>query len=108
MVKIDNRKDLDLELKKNKQILALFYSTWCPYCVRFVPTFDKTIATLLFEKVIHVLLDDYDSPIWDEYDIPAVPTVVLFEEGKVCKRLNGQLGCGLSVEKFKVWIQELK
>jgi thiol-disulfide isomerase/thioredoxin len=108
MVKIDNCKDLDLELKENKQVLALFYSAWCPYCVRFVPTFDKTVATLRFEKVIHVLLDDYDSPIWDEYDIPAVPTVVLFEEGKVCKRLNGQLGSGLSVEKFKVWIQELK
>jgi thioredoxin 1 len=108
MVKIDNRKDLDLELKKNKQILALFYSTWCPYCVRFIPTFDKTVASMAFDKVIQVILDDYDSPLWDEYDVPAVPTVVLFEDGKVSKRLNGQLGSGLSIEKFKVWIQKLK
>ena len=76
--------------------------------MRFVPTFDKTVAIMGFEKVIHVLLDDFDSPLWDEYDIPAVPTVVLFEDGKVCKRLNGQLGSGLSVESFKTWISDFK
>ena len=45
-----------------------------------------------FENVIHVLLDDYDNPLWDDYDIPAVPTIIYFEDGKVCKRLDAQLG----------------
>jgi thioredoxin 1 len=108
MLKVYTQQVLDSELKKNKKVLALFYSAWCPYCVRFVPTFDKTVAIMGFEKVIHVLLDDFDSPLWDEYDIPAVPTVVLFEDGKVCKRLNGQLGSGLSVESFKTWISDFK
>jgi len=108
MLKVYTKEALDSELKKNKKVLALFYSAGCPYCVRFVPTFDKTAAIMGFEKVIHVLLDDYNSPLWDEYNIPAVPTVVLFEDGKVSKRLNGQLGSGLSIEKFRIWIQELK
>jgi thiol-disulfide isomerase/thioredoxin len=107
MLKVYTQEALESELKKNKHVLALFYSAWCPYCVRFVPSFDKTVARMGFENVIHVLLDDYDSPLWDEYDIPAVPTVVLFENGKVFKRLNGQLGSGLSVDKFNVWIKEL-
>lgn len=108
MLKVYTQQVLDSELKKNKKVLALFYSAWCPYCVRFVPTFDKTVAIMGFERVIHVLLDDYDSPLWDEYDIPAVPTIIIFEDGKVSKRLDGRLGSGLSEASFKTWISEFK
>jgi thiol-disulfide isomerase/thioredoxin len=108
MLKVYTQQALDSELKKNKNALALFYSAWCPYCVRFVPTFDKTVATMGFERVIHFLLDDYDSPLWDYYEIPAVPTIILFENSKVIRRLDGQLGKGLSEQAFKTWISEFK
>ena len=108
MLKVYTQEVLDSELKKNKKVLALFYSAWCPYCVRFVPSFDKTVASMGFEKVIHVLLDDYDNPLWDDYDVPAVPTIIYFEDSKVCKRLDAQLGRGLSEAAFKKWIEELK
>jgi thioredoxin 1 len=108
MIKIRSQKDLDSELKKNKKVLAIFYSSWCPYCVRFVPTFDKDAAKIGVESVIHVLLEDYDDLMWDEYDIPAVPTIILFENGKVCRRLDAKLGKGLSEERFMSWIEEFK
>jgi len=108
MIKICTKKDLDVELKKNKKVLALFYAAWCPYCVRFVPTFDKKVSSMGFESIIHVLLDDYDNPLWDEYDIPAVPTIIFFEDGKVSKRLDGKLGSGLSEGQFKTWIAKFK
>jgi thioredoxin 1 len=108
MIKVYNRQTLDNELTKHKKVLALFYSSWCPYCVRFVPAFDKKVAGMGFESVIHVLLEDDDNPLWDDYDIPAVPTVILFEDGKVSKRLDARLGRGLSEEQFKVWIEEFK
>jgi len=108
MIKVYSKQELDAELKKNKNVLALFYSSWCPYCIRFVPTFDKKAATLGGKSVIHVLLDDYDNPMWDDYDVPAVPTVIYFEEGKVCKRLDGKLGRGLSEEAFKTWLAEFE
>ena len=106
MIKVYTKKDLDAELKKNKNVLALFYATWCPFCMSFVPTFNKKVAAIGFESVIHVLLDDYDNPLWDEYDVPAVPTIIFFEDGKVCKRLDGKLGMRLSEREFKVWIEE--
>ncbi len=59
-----------------------------------------------FEKVIHVILEDNDNPLWDEYDIGAVPTVILFEDGKVTKRLDGRLGSGLKEERFLAWLDE--
>jgi thioredoxin 1 len=108
MNKIYNKLDLDLELKKNKRVLAMFYASWCPFCVGFVTTFDKTVAKMDFESVIHVLLDDYDNELWDDYDVPAVPTVIYFENGKVCKRLDAQLGRGLSESSFKKWIEAFK
>jgi thiol-disulfide isomerase/thioredoxin len=108
MIKVRNQQELDIELKKHKTVLALFYSSWCPFCIGFVPTFDKKVADMGFESVIHVILDDYDDPMWDEYDIPAVPTIIYFEEGKVNKRLDARLGRGLSETAFKNWIEEFK
>jgi thiol-disulfide isomerase/thioredoxin len=108
MDKIYTREDLAVKLKEYKKVLVLFYATWCPFCVGFVPTFDKTVATMGFEKVIHVLLDDYDNELWDDYDVPAVPTIIYFEDGKVCKRIDAQLGRGLNEQSFKKWIEEFK
>ena len=88
MIEIDNQQQLDRELAQSKKVLVLFYASWCPFCQGFVSVFDgKTVN--LASKVIHALLDDYDNPIWDEYEIGAVPTVILFEEGKVARRLDG-------------------
>jgi len=106
MNKIYTKKDLDAELKKNNNVLVLFYASWCPYCTRFVPAFDRKIASMGFENVIHVLLDDYNNPLWDDYDVPAVPTIIYFENGKVAKRLDGKSGLGLNEKQLSIWLQE--
>jgi len=108
MIKIDNREGLEVKLKKNKKVLALFYATWCPYCLRSVPNFDKKAASLGFKNIVHVLLEEYDNQLWDDFDIPAVPTVIYFENGKVSKRLDGKLGSGLNEREFNVWIEGFK
>jgi thioredoxin 1 len=108
MIELSNRQDIDKELQKHNKVLALFYATWCPFCVGFVSTFDKKAASIGFESIIHVLLDDYDNPLWDDFDVPAVPTIIYFEDGKVTKRLDAQLGRGLSESAFRKWIEEFK
>ncbi len=107
MIKVSSKQDLDAHLTQNKTVLALFYSSWCPYCIRFVPFFEKKTAGGKF-NVIHVLLEDDDNPLWEEYNISAVPTVILFEEGKVRDRLDARLGTGLREEQFTNWVSELK
>ena len=106
MIKVYNLEDLNRELNKNKTVLALFYSTWCPYCIRFLPVFNKKASNTRIKDIVHVILDDYDDPIWDVYSIPAVPTIILFDNGQVCKRLDARLGRGLSEERFLEWIEE--
>ena|SRR5208283_3452099 len=108
MIEVDNKKDLKKELEKNKKTIALFYASWCPFCEGFVPFFDKKIVNFNDGNVIHVLLDDYDNPLWDDYDIEAVPTIIFFDKGKVSKRLDGKSGVGLSEKQLTVWLKEFK
>ncbi len=106
MIEIDSEEELNGILEKNGKVLVLFYASWCPYCKRFVPVFDKKIVNFKGGNVIHVLLDDYDNPLWDEYDIDAVPTVIFFEKGKVSRRLDGRFGVGLSEKQLNVWLEQ--
>ena len=108
MVKVDSQQELDIELAKTKSVLALFYASWCPHCMRFVPFFNKKTSGLGFESIVHVLLDNFDNPLWDDYDVSAVPTIILFEEGKVCRRLDGRLGRGISEEQLVTWLEQFK
>lgn len=108
MKKIQTKKQLDNELQANKTVLALFYSTWCPYCMRFFPAFENQTAELGFESVVHVILDDENDPLWDEYGIAAVPTVIYFEAGKVAKRLDARLGLGLNESALQDWLTQFK
>lgn len=108
MIKVDNKQELDTELVKTKSVLALFYASWCPHCMRFVPFFNKKASGLGFGNIVHVLLDDYDNPLWDDYDVSAVPTIILFEEGNIRCRLDGRFGRGISEEQLVTWLEESK
>ena len=107
MIEVYNKQDLDKELSSNKKVLALFYATWCPYCMSFLRAFNKNIVVYQLNCVIHVNLDDYDNPLWDDYSIEAVPTVIFFEDGKVRSRLDGRFGVGLSEKQLKDWLKNL-
>ena len=108
MIEVDNAEELSAILEKTEKVIVLFYATWCPYCVNFVPIFDKKIINYNVGNVIHVLLDDYDNQLWDDYDIEAVPTVIFFENGKVSRRLDGRFGRGLNEKQLNVWLEEFK
>jgi thiol-disulfide isomerase/thioredoxin len=106
MIEIDTKEELNNILEKTENVLVLFYATWCPYCLRFVPVFDEKTREFNKGNVIHVLVDDYDNPLWEDYDIGAVPTVIFFEKGKVSKRLDGKFGRGLNENQLEVWLEE--
>jgi thioredoxin 1 len=109
MVEVHNQQELQQLLERNEKVLVLFYASWCPYCLSFVSVFDKKVINFNSgsKRVIHVLINDYDNPLWDDYDIEAVPSVMFFEKGKVSKRLDGKLGVGLSEKQLRDWLQEL-
>jgi thioredoxin 1 len=106
MIEVSSKRDLEGQLKENKRVLALFYASWCPYCRSFLPVFDKSVSNRDFNLVLRVRVDDYDNPLWAEYSIGVVPTVVLFEDGKVCRRLDGKFGYGLIKKQLEELLKE--
>jgi thioredoxin 1 len=106
MIEVSNERDLESHLQNNKRVLALFYTSWCPYCRIFLSIFDRNASKRGFNLVLRVRVDNYNNPIWDKYSIDAVPTVLLFYMGKVCRRLNGRFGSGLSERELKEWLKE--
>ena len=49
---------------------------------------------------VRVMVDDREE-LCDRYDINFYPTVLLFENGKVTKRLDGEPGEGLNEKQLK-------
>jgi thioredoxin 1 len=104
LIEVSDKSDLERQLNKSKRVLVLFYASWCPYCRDFLAVFDKNTAKGDFNMALRVKVDDYDNPLWEDYSIEAVPTAILFNGGKVHKRLDGRLGQGLSEKQLKKWL----
>jgi thioredoxin 1 len=68
----------------------LFWAQWC-YCAQNKPHFDEA-GQSRDERFVTVDISDEDSPLWDEWDVRKVPTVVRFEDGEEADRVSGVLG----------------
>jgi thioredoxin 1 len=105
MSKIDKRKLIDIEhglddvLKSKDGVLVLFYASWCPFSARFLPIYEKH-AQDKAQNCVRVKIDDKAS-LMEKYSIEVVPTVLLFKNGTVAKRLDGVAGVGLNEKQLK-------
>lgn len=107
MLEVNNKADLTKKLNQNKRVLALFSSSWCPFCQRFAKAFNANVANCKVDLILRVNMDDYDSPLWDEYNVDAVPTLILFENGQIKSRLDAGSGTGLNEKQFTDWTTEI-
>ena len=102
----NDKGELEEYVKQYKRVLVLFCAAWCPFCQIFFPAFDRMVMKHDFDKVLLVYIDDDDNPLWEDFSIEAVPTVVLFERGKATRRLDARLGSGLSEKTFNEWLKK--
>ncbi|MEM4348654.1 MAG: thioredoxin family protein [Candidatus Anstonellaceae archaeon] len=72
--------ELAKKISKGKWIV-LFYASWCPDCAKFMPKFDS-LPIPSGVSVLKAKIDEDSNPIWEDFKIEVVPTVVLFENGK--------------------------
>jgi thioredoxin 1 len=89
---VNNNHDLIEKLRATDRVIALFYASWCPFCVKFLPIFKKHAEG---EGRHFVIVQDDQETIADQYSVKVYPTVLFFENGVVSKRLDGVLGVGL-------------
>jgi thioredoxin 1 len=81
-------------LKNRDTVVVLFYASWCPFSQRFLPIFEE-YAKSNPRGCIRVMIDDKPS-LCERFAVEYFPTVIMFEKGKVAKRLDAKPGIGLN------------
>ncbi len=92
-------------LGSNKKTVVLFYATWCPYCANFKPTFEA--AKIETANKIGSIIDEDENPLWDRFNIQAVPTMIVFQNGKIVSRRDAKKHVGLTKSDMDSMVREL-
>ena len=96
--------DLEEALRSKGRVFVLFYASWCPFSQKFLSIFKK-YARENPENCLRVKTDD-KAKLCEKYSVDVVPTVLLFEKGKVIKRLDSARGVGLDAKQLKNLVDE--
>jgi thioredoxin len=104
MSKVNVESSLDEALKSKSKAVVLFYASWCPFSQRFLPTFEKYSKSRP-ESCLRIVTDDKPR-LCEKYEVDVVPTVLIFERGKVKKRLDGGAGIGLSEKQLLEFVSK--
>ncbi len=92
-------------LSNDKKMLVLFYASWCPYCTNFKPVFES--MNVRNTEKIGALVDEDENPLWDRFNIQAVPTMIVFEKGKIVDRKDAKKHIGLTKADMESIITKL-
>ncbi len=97
---------IDKTLEDERPVVVMFYATYCPYSRRFAPIFEQYSRDPHYTFAKADITDD-DNPLWDKYNIPAVPTVIAFKNGLEADRRSAVPGFGLAEEEFAALLKQL-
>jgi thiol-disulfide isomerase/thioredoxin len=85
-------------LKSKEKAFVLFYASWCPFSQRFLPIFED-YAKNNPQECMSVVIDDKPD-LCEKYEIDYYPTVLLFKNGNVKRRLDATPGVGLTKKQL--------
>ena len=83
---IKNEKEFDEVIKKDKVVID-FYAEWCGPCKMLSPILDKVSKELNLD-IYKVNVDEVED-VARQYGIMSIPTVMIFEKGKMTKKNVG-------------------
>ncbi|MGI0026426.1 MAG: thioredoxin family protein [Nitrosopumilaceae archaeon] len=92
-------------LSNGKKILVLFYADWCTYCANFKPTFEEINSDKAQKKA--ALVNEDENPLWDRFNIQTVPTMIVFQDGKIIARRDAKKHVGLTRVDMESIVKEL-
>ncbi len=91
----------DLVSGSDLPVLVDFYATWCGPCQMMAGILEQVNAQMKHQlKVIKIDTDKYPQ-LASEYQIHALPTLVLFKQGKPVERIEGVLPADQLVHRLQ-------
>ncbi|KAF7812821.1 thioredoxin-like protein slr0233 isoform X1 [Senna tora] len=95
----------ELLANSEKPVLVDFYATWCGPCQFMVPILNE-VSTRLSDKIQVVKIDTEKYPsIADKYRIEALPTFIIFKDGKLLDRFEGALTADKLIERIEAGLE---
>jgi len=95
---VREKNELEDILKSNERVFVLFYASWCPFSLAFLPTYEKH-AERGGTPFLRMTLDGNED-LFDEHAVEVYPTVIFFKAGKAHKRLDGKHLRGLKEKEL--------
>ena len=87
-----SERNFDDTVSGDRPVLVDFWATWCGPCQFMLPIFDK-LAKKYGQKVTFVRLNvDDNQGIAMRFDVYAIPTFIVFVNGKAIDRAVGAVG----------------
>lgn len=95
---IRERRELAELLKSTDRVFVLFYASWCPFSLAFLPIYEKH-AAVRDQSFVRMILEGNED-LFEEHGIEVYPTVIFFKAGKAHKRLDGRHLAGLREQEL--------
>lgn len=77
-------------LNSDKKVVVDFYADWCGPCKLMAPIIDDLSKELPDVKFCKLNVDD-DSELANEFEVFSIPTLIVFENGKLKDRHTGYM-----------------
>lgn len=88
LVEINSNNFEDLVLKSEKPVLVDFWAPWCGPCRMLAPTLESLAGETDSVTIVKLNVDD-NQALASNYQIRGIPTLILFKNGDVDKKISG-------------------
>jgi thioredoxin 1 len=88
MIKTGNSENLDTLIQSNGKTLLDFWAPWCGPCQMMMPILDKISSEKEDVQIVKINVED-NPDLAVKYNVSALPTFVVFQDGIEAKRSVG-------------------
>ncbi len=88
LAKSTNQKEAENMIKEHDMVVVDFWTEWCPPCKRMEPVFEKMAGR--YDGAIFLRVNTDENPeMAMKLNITAIPTFIIFKDGKEFTRVIG-------------------